>query len=239
MEAVELLFCLVCVFALSLSIVICVRTAVRCQNMRLLRWLVFPVFLFVADASGQGMVALAGAVKGEPDAEVKLGFHYLSGRMPGTLGRWHVWWPKNSERGNYWLRKAQSSGKPSAELLLARASLDGDEGLVKDIGRGVIALKRIATDPSIEADVRSEAAIDLAQLYEEGKDVAPDYNEALTFWSLAAECGNGAAYVKVGKTYEEQGDYKQALALYRDAVSHGELGALSDYQRLLKQTKVR
>jgi hypothetical protein len=155
MEIGELLGCLFCMFLLSLVTVLSAKLAVKFQdNLRVVRFILFGVWILVADQLGQGMLATAGAVRGQPKAQAELGFHYLTGSMMGTFKNWHLYWPKNPERGQFWLNRASESGNAAAEAALAQAYIDGDMGLPKDGLQGSIYLKKILANAKVDKESR-------------------------------------------------------------------------------------
>ena len=162
METAELFSCFACMFLLSLSTVIATKLAVRLHMVA--RIVVVLVWLLIADQTGQGMLALAGAIRGQPKAECELGFHYMTGKMEGTLRNWQLWWPRNTERGEFWLNKASETGNPAAEAALAQAYIDGDMGLPRDGMQASVYLRKIMANEKVDQDTKAEAAWNLYQL---------------------------------------------------------------------------
>lgn len=236
----ELIGCLLCIFILSLATVICFKTAIVFQdNIRLVRLLIGVVWMFIADETGQGMVALSGAVKNHPRAEAELGLHYLTGTMPGTFKKWPLFWPKSPERGQYWLDKAAQSGNPAAEAILANAYVSGEMGLPRDPAKASVYLKKICESPSSDKDLRAEAAMNLAAMYTEGDGIPPNPGEAFRYLLVASDAGSGTAAHQIAKSYETGDvvpmDYAKAYIFYQRAVTNGDESATGDYYRLKQQ----
>lgn len=236
----ELFGCLLCIFILSLASVLSCKLAIKFQdNLRIVRFIVFGVWLAVVDQCGQGMCALAGAVKGHPDAQAQVGLHYLSGSMPGTANQWHLWWPKNAERGKFWLDKASRTGDPMADAVLADAYLEGDGGLQRDSLKAIGYLKHILDNNNAAPEMKSEAAFNLYQLYKEGDGIPANPGEATRYALIASDSGNGEAAYEMGKAFETGEivpmDYGKAYIYYKKAVQNGNAEANGDYERLKKQ----
>jgi TPR repeat protein len=236
----ELFGCLLCIFLLSLSTVLCAKLAVRFQdNLRVVRFILFGVWILVADQTGQGMLALSGAVRGQPKAEAELGFHYLTGSMMGTFKNWHLYWPRNPQRGQFWLNKASETGNAAAEAALAQAYIDGDMGLPKDGLQASLYLKKILDNQKVDQDTKAEAAFNLYQLYKEGEGVPKDDVVALSYCAIASDSGNAEASMTLAKAYEAgeviEPDYGKAYAYYQTAVNNGNLGAVAELTRLKAQ----
>lgn len=240
MEIGELFACFTCIFILSLATVLCAKLAIRFQDhLKVVKFILFGVWMLIADETGQGMLALAGAVKGEPKAQAQLGFHYLTGNMLGTFKSWTLWWPKNPERGQFWLNKASESGSPAAEAILAQAYIDGDMGLPKDGQQASVYLKKIIDNDKVDDDTKAEAAFTLYELYNEGNGVPEDPSQALTYANIASKSGNGEASYVLGQAYEKGDvvtiDYGKAIAYYQTAVENGCGKALPALLKLKQQ----
>lgn len=240
MEFGEIFGCLVCIFLLSLTTVLCAKLAVRFQdNLKVVRFIIFGVWILVADQTGQGMIALSGAVRGQPKAEAELGFHYLTGSMMGTFRNWHLWWPKDPVRGQFWLTKAGQTGNAAAEAVLAQAYMDGDMGLPKDGMQASFYLKKILANAQIDAETKAEAAFNLYQLYKDGEGVPKDDAQAMMYASMASDAGNGEAAYQMAKSFESGEvvvpDYGKAYTYYQTAVNNGYAPALGDLARLKTQ----
>ncbi|HEY9790624.1 MAG TPA: tetratricopeptide repeat protein [Candidatus Obscuribacterales bacterium] len=236
----ELLGCLLCIFLLSFATVFCVKLAIRFQeHIRVVRFIMCFVWMAIADVSGQGMVALAGAVRGQPQAEVNLGLHYLTGSIPGTFRKWKLPWPQNCQRGNYWLEKAGNSGSAAAQAALAQAYMDGNMGLPKDGVKACTYLKQVMDNRQAEKEIKAEAGYNLYQLYKDGDGVPANPQLAARFCGLAADYGNGYAAFVLAKSYEKgdlvNADYGRAYLYYKKAVDNGCGDAAGDLARLKDQ----
>lgn len=243
MEIGELIACILCIFLLCYVSVMYVKLGIKLQDHgRIIKYIVFPLWLVFADETGQGMLALSGALKGQTDAQARLGLHYLSGSMPSTYKRWwyqcNLWWPQNPERGHYWLDKAVATGDPQAETVLANAYLDGHMGLPRDTTQAVAYLKKIVENPKASKTVKADAAFSLYDLYSDQESTMYDQAAAMRYCLLAAS-ENGEAAYKLAQAYEtgDFGDVNlgKAYIYYKRAVEHGCGEAMGDYARLQQQ----
>jgi TPR repeat protein len=235
----ELIGCLVCIFLLSFATVFCVKLCIRFQDQKLLRYVMVLVWTATADCTGQGMLALAGAVRGQPQAEVSLGLHYLTGSIPGTFRKWNLPWPKNPERGDYWLEKAGKSGSAQAQAALGQAYMDGNMGLAKDGVKAATYLKEVMDNSLAEKELKAEAGYNLYQLYKDGTGVPQSGELAVKYCTLAADYGNGYAAFMLAKAYEMgelvPPNYGRAYVYYKKAVDSGCGDAAGDLARLKDQ----
>jgi TPR repeat protein len=238
----EIIGCLFCIFALSFSTVVCIKLAIRFQDhIRIVRFIMFFVYVLLANQFGGSMLALAGAVRNQPAAEAQLGLNYLTGKLPGVFRAYNVnlFFPKNPERGRYWLDKASASGNGGAEAILAAAYLDGHSGLPKDSIEATKHLRKIADDPNSDKELRGESAIALAQLYEKGDGIPQNPNMAIKYKMVAADAGNGAAAYDLAQGFEKglwtDIDYAKAYIYYKKAADNGAPGGMEGYLRLKEQ----
>ena len=240
MEVGELLGCLFCIFMLSLSTVLCIKLAIRFQaNMAVVRFIMFGLWVLLADQFGGGMLALAGAVRSQPKAEAQLGLNYLQGRMPGAYKSYSLFWPKNPDRGRYWLDKASTSGNASAEAVLGSAYLDGNSGLPHDPFSAIKHLTNVADNRNAEPDLRISSALLLADIYDKGDgSVAQNPIMAVKYKMIAAD-SNPTTALEVAQGLEKgrwgEPDYARAYVYYKKAFEGGNAAAVEGYARLKTQ----
>jgi TPR repeat protein len=237
----ELIGCLFCIFALSFATVLSVKLAIRFQQLGFMKWIIFTAYVVAANQFGQGMLALAGAVREQPSAEAQLGLNYLTGKLPSKIRSVTVnlFWPRLPDRGRYWLDKASASGNAGAEATLAAAYLDGNSGLPKDPMEAMKHLHKIADDSKSDKDLRAESAIALAQLYEKGDGVPQNPNMAIKYRMVAADAGSGQAALELAQGFEKgmwtNVDYGKAYAYYKIAADNGNPAGMDGYLRLKAQ----
>lgn len=234
----ELIGCLFCIFALSFCTVVCIKLIIRFAEIKILRFIMCVAYVVFANQFGQGMFALAGAVRDQPAAEAQLGLNYLTGKLPSKVGDFTVnlFWPQNSERGRYWLDKASASGNAGAEAILAAAYLDGKSGLPKDPLEASRHLQRIADDAQSDKVLRSQSAYELAKMYDKGEGVPQNPNLAVRYRQVAADAGNAPAAMELAQGFEKGTwtdiDYAKAYVYYKKAADNGDSAGMEGYVRL-------
>ncbi len=234
----ELLGCFFCIFILSLATVLCAKMTIRFQdNLRLVRFVLFFVWVAIADETGQGMISLSGALKGDPKSQAQLGFHYMTGSMEGTMRKWHLWWPHDTERGQYWLKKATENGSPVADAILAQAYMNGDGGLPQDSLQAANFLKRVLSSASVDNETKAQAAFNLCEIYSTPDGSIPqDMVQAFNYAVIASDAGDAQSSYIVAKMYESgewiPQDYGKAMAYYQTAANNGNALALADLARI-------
>lgn len=239
MEIGELVADLFCMFVMSLATVLACKLAVKFQdNLKLVRFIIFGVWLAIVDQFGQGMLSLTGAVKGNPEAQAQVGLHYMTGSLPGTARRWKLFWPKVPERGQYWLDKASATGDPMADAVLANAYMEGD-GLPHDSLKAIAYLKKILDNKRADKELKSQAALNLYEIYKVGDGVPENPVEALRYCAISSDYGDSEASYLMGQAFEKgemvEGDLAKAYVYYKKSVSQGNVGAEGDFQRLKQQ----
>jgi TPR repeat protein len=239
MQIGELIGCLFCIFALSLSTVVSIKLIIRfSEHMKAMRFVVCLFYCIMANQFGQGMFALAGAVRDQPASEAQLGLNYLTGKLPSTINGMTVnlFWPKNPDRGRYWLDKASASGNAGAEAILAAAYLDGKSGLPKDPIEAVRHLSKIADNDKSDKDLRAQSAYELGKLYDKGEGIPQNPNMSIHYRQVAADAGNSTAAIELAQGFEKgiwaDPDYAKAYVYYKKAADSGNAQGAEGYARL-------
>ncbi len=72
----------------------------------------------------------------------------------------------------------------------------------------------------------------LARLYEDGRGVKPDFNQALRWAEKAIEAGNVTAIYNLAVTYRRIGNLRQSKRLFERVLELGELSAALDLAKM-------
>lgn len=149
------------------------------------------------------------AVKGDADAQNRLGNLYISG-APGVSA--------DTAQALNWFQQAAGRGFAPAQYNL---------GLAYELGRGVAVDERQAFKYYLMAAEQSfvAAQFNVGNMYTEGRGVAQDYFEANLWFKQAADAGLPEAQFTLGLAYElgrgVKKDEAQAARWYKQAADHG------------------
>jgi TPR repeat protein/chromosome segregation ATPase len=149
------------------------------------------------------------AVKGDADAQNRLGNLYISG-APGVSA--------DATQALNWFQQAASRGFAPAQYNL---------GLAYELGRGVAVDERQAFKYYLMAAEQGfvAAQFNVGNMYTEGRGVAQDYFEANLWFKQAADSGLPEAQFTLGLAYElgrgMKKDEAQAARWYRQAADRG------------------
>ena len=194
---------------------------------------------------------LATAMKGDKEAQYKLGLAYYEGRR--DLER-------DFKQAFEWFRRATGQGQAGAMAMQGVCYLNG-EGVVKDVSEGFKLLQRSAPTSEnprawaqlglcylrgwgVEVDAKKaipylQLAADandatgqylLGECYVNGKGVEHSPAEAVKWWTKAANQGHAAAQENLGSCYETgfgvKQDFVDAARLYSLAADQNWAGAM-------------
>ena len=154
------------------------------------------------------------ALRGNPDAQNRLGMLYSSGKDV----------PQDVPQATGWFRQAADQGYVDAQYNLAALLDQGAAGETRpggaeDLAQAVIWYRAAARQK------HADAQFGLARLYDVGRGVAADAQEALAWYRQAAALGHAGAQFILGTRYDAgQGvpqDHQKALGFYKRAAEGG------------------
>ncbi len=145
------------------------------------------------------------AESGNPEAQYKLGLHYLDASDVS----------RDDTEGLKWLRKSAEAGHPLSQVTLGLIYREGSHGTAENSAESVKWLRKAAE--AGDAHGQSE----LGFMYERGEGVTKDAAEAARLYSLAADQGLSIAQFDLGYMYEKgygvPADPERAIKLYEKA----------------------
>lgn len=151
---------------------------------------------------------LETAQKGDPNAQVELGWMYYKGKDV----------TQDYQKALEWFRKAAEHGDAKAQVAL---------GGMYEVGKGIPKNKRQAVMWYQKAAVQgySEAQYICGLMYLNGVGVSKDYKQALQWFVKASEQGHFMSSCKLGEIYEEgkavPQDYQQAVKWFLKSIEQG------------------
>jgi len=139
------------------------------------------------------------------------------------------------QKAYFWLSKASSVGRTSAEIHLADMELDG-LGTEHDTKRALTRYKNLVAN-----EYDAKAASRLGKIYFQGIYVDRDEQQALYWYQQAIALGDVSAELKLAQLYETaQGDVKDlklAMTLYEKLAKSGNVTAAYKLARLIEDSE--
>jgi TPR repeat protein len=166
---------------------------------------------------------LEPAQKGDPNAQVELGWMYYKGEDV----------TQDYQKALEWFRKAAEQGDAKAQVAL---------GGMYEVGKGVPKNKRQAVMWYQKAAERgySEAQYICGLMYLNGVGVSKDYKQALQWFTKASEQGHFMSSCELGEIYEEgkavPQDYQQAVKWFLKSIEQGHYN-VSDIRSMYEKGK--
>ena len=184
------------------------------------------------------------ALRGNPEAQYKLGILYAKGEVIKQDYRKTLYWfTKSAEQGHsdaqlflglmyslgrgisrdskqavYWYSRAAEQGNVSAQLFLGDMYCEG-RGVTKDYSKAVFWYMKAANQENADAQYR------LGNMYSMGKGVTIDYKTAILWLTKAAEQNHAGAQNSLGFMYESgygvDRDYQKAIYWYTKSADQG------------------
>ena len=138
--------------------------------------------------------------------------------------------PKNIDEAYKWLKKGAELGNPWCQWLWGYTYHFGDDGFPVNINQAIFWLEKAAEQNQLEA------ALELAELYEDGKLIKRDIYKVVKWYQKASDLGSGqakwflACFYRAGDGVEL--DKKQAFKLMKEAAELDEVQAQIELGRM-------
>ena len=154
------------------------------------------------------------ALRGNPDAQNRLGVLYISGKDV----------PQDVPQAASWFRQAADQGYVDAQYNLAALLDQGAAGETRPSGDQDLAQAVLWYRAAAQQN-HPDAQYGLARLYDVGRGVAADAQAALAWYRQAADLGHAGAQFILGTRYDAgqgiQQDHQKAFGFYKRAAESG------------------
>ena len=130
----------------------------------------------------------------------------------------NLYFLENNKEGAFELYEkavAEEGGNPAAQASMAKMVFMGWGGQVADPGEATRLVGEVKEDLTVLAETDAVAAYNLAFLYSEGIGVDQSPETARELDEFAANKGHGGALFNIGKSFERNEDYTNALQNFR------------------------